>query len=86
MNNKINKAAALKYYKEQTSAPILSAKGKYETARKIIETAKENSIPIVENEMLIDLLLNVDIGDEIPVELYRAVAEIYSFIINLDKN
>ncbi|NLM36036.1 MAG: flagellar biogenesis protein [Clostridiales bacterium] len=81
---KRRKAAALKY--EQTyDAPIVTAAGVGFVADKIIESAKENDVPIVENEELADLLNNVDVNSAIPVELYEAVAEVIAFVIDLDK-
>ncbi len=81
---KRRKAAALKY--EQTyDAPIITAAGVGFVADKIIESAKENDVPIVENEELADLLNNVDVNSAIPVELYEAVAEVIAFVIDLDK-
>lgn len=54
-------------------------------ADKIIETAKENEVPIVYNEEMANLLNNVAVGDAIPEELYTAVAEIIAFVMNVDK-
>ena len=50
---------------------------------KIIEVAKANGIPIEENEVLAGALSNVEIGDEIPAELYKAVAEVLIFVLRL---
>ena len=50
---------------------------------KIIEVARANDIPIEENEVLAGALANVEIGDEIPAELYKAVAEVLVFVLGL---
>ena len=50
---------------------------------KIIEVAKAHDIPIEENEVLAGALSHVEIGDEIPAELYKAVAEVLIFVLRL---
>lgn len=84
--NFIQKAAALKYDIEKDNAPKLTAKGKGETASNIIKIAKENNIPIQKDEDLIELLSQIDIDKEIPGSMYKAVAEIFSFIYDLSNN
>lgn len=84
--NFVQKAAALKYDIEKDNAPKLTAKGKGETASNIIKIAKENNIPIQKDEDLIELLSQIDIDKEIPGSMYKAVAEIFSFIYDLSNN
>jgi flagellar biosynthesis protein len=74
-------AVALHY--DRTGAPRVIAKGKGTIGQKIIEVAKAHAIPIEENEVLAGALSNVEIGDEIPVELYKAVAEVLIFVLRL---
>jgi flagellar biosynthesis protein len=74
-------AVALHY--DRTGAPRVIAKGKGSIGAKIIEVAKAHGIPIEENEMLAGALSNVEIGDEIPTELYKAVAEVLVFVLRL---
>ena len=74
-------AVALHYDKK--GAPTVLAKGKGDIGAKIIEVAKANNIPIEENEVLAGALSNVEIGDEIPTELYKAVAEVLVFVLKL---
>jgi len=62
-------AVALHY--DKSGAPRVVAKGKGTIGAKIIEIAKAHDIPIEENEVLAGALSNVELGDEIPVELYR---------------
>ena len=76
-------AVALHY--DRTGAPRVVAKGKGEIGAKIIEVAKEHNIPIEENEVLAGALSNVELGDEIPSELYKAVAEVLVFVMRLTK-
>jgi flagellar biosynthesis protein len=76
-------AVALHY--DRTGAPRVVAKGKGTIGAKIIEVAKANNIPIEENEILAGALSNVELGDEIPAELYKAVAEVLVFVLRLTK-
>lgn len=78
------KAAALKY-EFNSDAPIVTAAGIGHIADKILEKAEENDVPIVYNKELTNLLCNVDVGEEIPNELYEAVAHIIAFVTDLDK-
>lgn len=74
-------AIALHYDKQ--GAPRVVAKGRGTIGEKIIEVAKANDIPIEENEVLAGALSNVEIGDEIPQDLYKAVAEVLIFVLRL---
>ena len=74
-------AVALHY--DKTGAPRVVAKGKGTIGAKIIELAKAHDIPIEENEVLAGALSHVEIGDEIPAELYKAVAEVLIFVLRL---
>ncbi len=84
--NFIQKAVALKYDIDKDNAPKIVAKGKAETASNIIKIAKENNIPIKKDEDLLELLSQIDIDKEIPASMYKAVAEIFSFIYELSNN
>jgi flagellar biosynthesis protein len=74
-------AVALHY--DRTGAPRVVAKGKGTLGEKIIEVARANNIPIEENEVLAGALANVELGEEIPAELYKAVAEVLIFVLRL---
>jgi flagellar biosynthesis protein len=74
-------AVALHY--DRTGAPRVVAKGRGSLGEKIIEIARANRIPIEENEVLAGALSHVELGDEIPAELYRAVAEVLVFVLRL---
>ena len=75
------RAAALRYNPQTDNAPKLIAKGRGTVAEKIIELAKENNIPIVEDPLLVDSLIKLDLYEEIPPHLYEAVAKIVAYII-----
>lgn len=85
MSEKMTKAAALKYNRELDNAPKVVAKGKGESAENIIKIAQLHEVPIKRDEDLVELLSKVEIDKEIPPNLYKAVAEIFSFIYNVTK-
>ncbi|MHC4076975.1 MAG: EscU/YscU/HrcU family type III secretion system export apparatus switch protein [Planctomycetota bacterium] len=73
-------AAALGYDRGADSAPRLLARGKGEVAQRILERAREHKIPIEEDPDLLQRLASLEIGYEIPVEAYQAVAQILAFL------
>lgn len=79
------KAVALKYDAQLNSAPVVKAKGIGEVADKIIKIAKENGIPIKEDTDLTELLMQIELNEEVPPELYRVVAEIFAYVYRLNK-
>ena len=81
----MKKAAALRYDKEKESAPRVIAKGKGKSAENIIKVAELHNLPIKKDEDLIELLSNVEIDKEVPEALYKAVAEVFSFIYKATK-
>ncbi|MGN0141335.1 MAG: flagellar biosynthesis protein FlhB [Roseburia sp.] len=83
ITNPTHFAVAIKYEAEKARAPVVLAKGEDYLAQKIKEAAKENGIEIVENKPLARMLYaNVEIGEEIPPELYQAVAEVLAMVYN----
>lgn len=85
MTDTRKKAAALRYKPEKDSAPKLVAKGKGKIAEKIIQIAREYNVPIKDDPQLIEVLSTLDLYQEIPPELYRAVAEILVFVYRMTK-
>jgi len=87
MKNELKRqvALALGYKPEDQNAPKLLAKGKGLIAEKIIELAKTKGIPIKKDDDLIKVLYKLDIDEEIPPELYEAVAELLAFIYKLNQ-
>jgi len=79
------KAAALKYDPKTDSAPLVTAKASGIAAKKLLQKAREENIPIENNEDLVEVLARINIGDEIPEELYTIIAEILSFIYELEE-
>ncbi|MBS2032229.1 MAG: EscU/YscU/HrcU family type III secretion system export apparatus switch protein [Deltaproteobacteria bacterium] len=76
-------AVAIKYNKDEDKAPKVVAKGMNLKAERIKEIAKQAGVPIMRNVPMAHALNKVDIGDEIPEELYDAVAEVLNFVYAL---
>lgn len=76
------KAVALAY--DQIGGTKIVASGQGEVAQYLIEAAQELGIPIQTDAQLVEALIKIDIGQEIPPELYKAVAEILALIYRLD--
>jgi flagellar biosynthesis protein len=74
-------AVALHY--DRSGAPRVVAKGSGSLGERIIEVARAHDVPIEENEVLAGALAHVELGDEIPAELYKAVAEVLIFVLRL---
>ncbi|MCW8894382.1 MAG: EscU/YscU/HrcU family type III secretion system export apparatus switch protein [Sulfurimonas sp.] len=76
----MKKAAALRYDAKKESAPRVVAKGQGQSAQNIIKIAQLHNLPIKKDEDLIELLSKVELDKEVPEALYKAVAEVFSFI------
>lgn len=84
VTNPTHVACALKYVAEEMDSPMLIAKGTELIAKKIINIAKEHSVPVIENPPVARALFKmVDINQSIPPELYKAVAEILMFVYKM---
>jgi flagellar biosynthesis protein len=83
MKDDQEKAAALKYRGGKEGAPTVVAKGRGLVAKKIIALARKNGVPIHEDRNLVEILSTIDLYEEIPTELYKAVAEILAYIYKL---
>ncbi|MBK7860052.1 MAG: EscU/YscU/HrcU family type III secretion system export apparatus switch protein [Archangiaceae bacterium] len=78
-------AIAVQYDKSADNAPRVVAKGMRLKAEKIREIAKEYGVPIMKNVSLANALYRVEVGQEIPEELYDAVAEVLNFVFALQQ-
>lgn len=78
----LQKAVALYY--DGKNAPQISAKGTGKVAEQIMEIAREHGVPLCDNPSLVDLLVTLELGDEIPESLYIAVACIIAFAYQLE--
>ncbi len=84
ITNPTHLAAAIQYDKTTAAAPVLLAKGADHLAEKIKDIAKENKIEIIENKPLARMLYyNVEVGDEVPPELYQMTAEVLAYVYGL---
>lgn len=79
------KAVALMYDAARDKAPRVAAKGSGEIARKILELAREHNVPIRHDPDLLALLAKVDVLEEIPSDLYTAVAQILAFLYDVNQ-
>ncbi len=79
------KATALRYKPEEDQAPRVVAKGSGKMAERIIAIAKEHNVPLKEDPKLVEILSSLDLYQEIPPELYRAVAEVLAYIYRVSK-
>ena len=84
ITNPTHYAVAIKYDAAVSDAPIVVAKGSDYLAQRIKEIAKENNVEIVENKPLARMLFaNVEVGEMVPPELYKAVAEVLAYVYHL---
>lgn len=90
MNDDVNsehrrRAVALRYTAQDDHAPKVVAQGAGHLAERILELAAEHDIPIHEDPDLVGLLAQLDVGAEIPEEMYRAVAEVLAFVYRVNR-
>ena len=84
ITNPTHFAVAVKYDANEADAPMVVAKGADFMAQRIKELAKENDVEIVENKPLARMLYaNVEVGELVPPELYKAVAEVLAYVYHL---
>ncbi|WP_029057483.1 EscU/YscU/HrcU family type III secretion system export apparatus switch protein [Stappia stellulata] len=74
-------AVALRY--DNAGAPRVTAKGRGEVAARILETAAAHGVPIEEDAALVQALAQIEIDEEIPIELYEAVAAVLRYILSI---
>jgi flagellar biosynthesis protein len=83
MTDQRSLAVALYYEKQEDGAPRVVASGRGAIGDKIVETARAHGVPVENNPGLATALADVEIGEEIPLELYKAVAEVLIFILRM---
>jgi len=83
MDDRRERAAALRYKRDESHAPRVVAKGSGAVARRIIEEARAHGIPVREDPLLVEALMGLDLYQEIPLELYQVIVEIYAFLYRL---
>ncbi|MEW6073174.1 MAG: EscU/YscU/HrcU family type III secretion system export apparatus switch protein [Planctomycetota bacterium] len=77
-------AVALRYAPAAVAAPVVTAKGRGEVAHRILELADRHQIPVRRDEDLLQLLALCDVGEEIPADLYGAVAALLAYLWRLN--
>jgi flagellar biosynthetic protein FlhB len=84
VTNPVHLAVAIKYDRAIMNAPRVIAKGAQFVAEKIKSIAREHNVPVVENKKLAQgLYKNVDVGDEVPLDFYQAVAEVLAYVYKI---
>lgn len=79
------KAVAVTYDSTVHEAPIISAKGTGIVADSIIREAEKHGVPMQENKSLVEMLSLLQLGEQIPPELYQVTAEILAFVYRIDQ-
>lgn len=77
------RAVALHYGADDT-APVVVASGMGYLAEKIVDVAQANGVPVYEDDSLATILTQLNLGQEIPGELYQAIVDIYVYFLNFD--
>lgn len=77
----LNKRAVALRYTNKDIAPIIVASGMGHMAEKIVEVAAENDVPIYEDTSLATILTQLELGQAVPEELYKAVVDIYVYFL-----
>ncbi len=88
LKSNLNKKAVALSYESDDNAPVVVATGMGYMAEKIVETAIENNVPVFEDNSLATLLSRLELGQEIPEELYKAIVDIYVYFLrfSMDKH
>lgn len=79
------RAIALRYDAARDSAPKVIARGRGYTAEKIVELARQHGLPVHHDPDLAALLAELEVNQEIPEDLYKAVAEVLAFVYRLSR-
>jgi flagellar biosynthesis protein len=85
MSGPLKKAVALRYDPAQESAPTLIAKGQGYVAERIIALAKEHDIHVQQDPALVELLLTLDLSQQIPPTLFKAVAQVLGTVYRVNR-
>lgn len=86
ITNPTHLALAMYYDTKSMKAPMLVAKGAYQIAERIVEIARENEIPVIQNVPLARAIYKiVEVDEEIPSELYVAMAEVLAYVYRMKK-
>ena len=81
----LKKAVALQYQPESDAAPKVVAKGQGRVAESILSKAEESNVSVYKDGKLVESLFGLEMNEEIPEELYNAVAEIIFYVYSIDQ-
>ncbi len=81
-NDNSKRAAALKYDPNKNNSPVVIASGAGYIADKVVKIAEETGVPVYKDDSLAVLLSQLDMGSEIPEELFSAIVDIYIYFLN----
>ncbi len=76
------KAVALSYDESKNGAPVIVASGMGYLAQRMVEIAQESGVPVYEDNSLATMLTQLELGAEIPAELYQAIIDIYLYFLH----
>ncbi len=79
---KPKRAVALKYDPNKNNAPVVIASGSGYIADKVVEIAEENGVPVYKDDSLSVMLSQLDMGTEVPEELFSSIVNIYIYFLN----
>lgn len=85
ITNPTHYAVAIRYRRQEMEAPIVVAKGADHLARRIRDTAEAHGVPLVEKPVVARALYQVELGGQIPEEMFKAVAEILAYVYSLKR-
>ena len=85
MKKKQRKKAVALSYQEDMNAPTIVASGTGKVAENILEEAKKHHVPVYEDKKLATILAELQVGEQIPAELYELVAKVLVFVGDMDE-
>ena len=80
------RAVALKYDSNKNAAPVVVASGSGYVATKVIEIAQKNGVPVYKDDSLAVMLSQLELGSEVPDELFKTIVDIYVYFLNYNNN
>jgi flagellar biosynthetic protein FlhB len=86
ITNPTHLSIAISYVRDEMDAPKMVAKGADNLAFRIREIARENKIPVIENKPVARALYKLEVGESIPEEMFKAVAEILAYVYSIKKS
>lgn len=80
------KAVALKYDESKDRAPVIVASGSGYLAERLVEIANDNDVPVYEDNSLATILSQLELGQQIPEQLYQTIVDIYVYFLKFSTN